>query len=100
MSGVHITGPANIEGDVVAGDKIIVAATRMPRTLLEKAEELVVDAELEFGKAVVLLKGLRNLRKARKSGDQEAIREAASQLKAMEGAQIIVTIIETIESEE
>ena len=58
---ISTTGDISFGGDVVGGDKttttlIVSAAVRQPVTLLEKAEEMVLDAEsLAFGEAADLI---------------------------------------------
>src|SRR3990167_10046004 len=89
MGGIHFNGnsPQVVHGDIVGGDKIttiVSAAIRQPNTILERAEEAVLDAsELAFGEARDLLKALRTIRKAQKSGTKEEVKKAISELFSM-----------------
>ena len=100
--GINFGGnrPIHIGGDIVGGDKttiVVGAAVHVPMTLLEKAEELVLDAEgLAFNDAAELLKGLRAVRKATKTGDKAATQQALDALEAKPGSSVITVIIQEI----
>lgn len=105
--GIHIGGgdrPVNVGGDLVAGDKttvVIGAADHIPTTLLEKAEELVLDAqELAFGEAAELLKALRAVRKAQRSGNKAAVKAALDAVVATPGSSVIVMVLQEIWKEQ
>ncbi len=107
MSGIHISSggkkPVVVGGDIVGGDKttiVVGAAVRAPTTLLEKAEEMVLDAEeLTFGKAAELLRGLRAVRKATRAGDKAEVEKALGELEAKPGSKVITIIIQEIRQE-
>jgi hypothetical protein len=86
-----------IGGDIVGGDKIttiVSAATRIPTTLIEKAEETVLDAsDLAFSEARDLLKALRHLRKAKAAKNETAVKLALEELEAIPGSRILVAFI-------
>ena len=103
--GINFGGgkPVNVGGDIVGGDKttiVVGAAVHVPTTLLEKAEELVLDAEvLPFNEAAELLKGLRAVRKAARAGEEAGIKQALDDLEAKPGSSVITVIIQEIRKE-
>ena len=105
MGGIHFDGnsPQVVHGDIVGGDKIttiVSAAVRAPTTLIERAEEAILDAsELAFGEARDLLKALRVIRKAKKTGTKEEIKKAIDELGIMPGSQVIVAFISELKNE-
>ena len=105
MGGVHISGgtPQVVHGDIVGGDKIttiVSAAVRQPNTILERAEEAVLDAsELAFGDARDLLKALRTIRKAKKSGTKEEVEKAIDDLEKSPNSQVIIAFVSELKNE-
>src|SRR3990167_5001490 len=98
-NGIHFNGnsPKVVHGDIVGGDKIttiVSAAIRPPNTILERAEEAVLDAsELAFGDARDLLKALRTIRKAKKSGTKEEVEKAIDDLEKSPNSQVIIAFV-------
>ena len=101
MGGIHFDkgAPAVVHGDIVGGDKItttiIAAAVRLPTTLLEEAEEAILNASelLSFGESVSLLKVLNRIRNAERKSKPEDVKAAIEDLEKMPGSQVIITII-------
>lgn len=95
--------PQVVHGDIVGGDKIttiISAAVRPTSTIIERAEEAVLDAsELAFGEARDLLKALRMVRKAQKTGTKEDVAKAIDDLEKMSGKQVIIAFISELKNE-
>src|SRR3990167_3265425 len=104
-NGIHFNGnsPQVVHGDIVGGDKIttiVSAAVRQPNTILERAEEAVLDAsELAFGEARDLLKALRLVRKATKSSTKEEVKKAIIELGTMPGGQVIIAFVSELKNE-
>ena len=104
-NGIHFNGnsPQVVHGDIVGGDKIttiVSAAIRQPNTILERAEDAVLDAsELAFGEARDLLKALRTIRKAQKSGAKEEVKKAIDDLEKSPSSQVIIAFISELKNE-